>query len=284
MAPDEEKAPSKASNRAEVVFRGVTMAFGERTVLKNMSCRFPPGKISVISGGNGMGKSTTLRIIGGLIYPSSGTVLVGGQNVGGLNAKGWRAVRSNIGMMFQRGALLDSTTVFDNIAFPLREHTDLNSEEVTAQVNECLKKVGLKEEDGHLLPSQLSGGMMKRVALARSIIHKPAIVLVDEPFSGLDPITAKRIELLLIEINKTFGMTLIVVSHDAPSTHRMADHTVIILSDITVEGAPSELKDSEDLRIRNLLAEHVDDAILKEEDDIESGVAEVKFDPGSTWA
>ncbi|MED5329848.1 MAG: ATP-binding cassette domain-containing protein, partial [Planctomycetota bacterium] len=128
MAPDEEKAPSKASNRAEVVFQGVTMAFGNRTVLNNMSCRFPPGKITVISGGNGMGKSTTLRIIGGLIYPSSGTVLVGGQNVGGLNAKGWREVRSNIGMMFQRGALLDSTTVFDNIAFPLREHTDLNSE------------------------------------------------------------------------------------------------------------------------------------------------------------
>lgn len=284
MAPDEEKAPSEASNRAEVVFEDVTMSFGNRTVLKNMSCRFPPGKITVISGGNGMGKSTTLRIIGGLIHPSSGTVLVGGQNVGGLNAKGWRGIRSNIGMMFQRGALLDSTTVFDNIAFPLREHTDLNSEEVTAQVHECLKKVGLKEEDGFLLHSQLSGGMMKRVALARSIIHKPAIVLVDEPFSGLDPITARRVELLLIEINKTFGMTLIVVSHDAASTHRMADHAVIILSDVAVEGSPSELKDSDDLRIRNLLAERVDDAILKEADDIESAVAEVKFDPGSTWS
>ena len=243
---------SSATESPHVELSHVRMAFGTREVLRDLSCRFPRDRISVILGGSGSGKSTLLRTVGGLVRPQSGSVLVDGEDITKLSESELYRVRKKLGMMFQQGALLDSLTVFDNLAFPLREHTRLDRQAIADAVHVCVEAVGLQNVDG-LLPGQLSGGMVKRVALARAIIGEPVILLCDEPFSGLDPISARRIESLLIDINKNRGVTLIVVSHSIPSTMRMADHVVVLLSDGVVEGSPADLQKSTDPRISMLL-------------------------------
>jgi len=202
---------------------------------------FPAGKISVVLGGSGAGKSTLLRLIGGLIAPDSGTIEVAGTSVVGSNPRELRAVRDQVAMLFQGGALLDSLNVFDNIALPLREHTSLAAGEIEARVHEALESVGLRRVD-HLLPGELSGGMLRRTALARAIVHQPRILLCDEPFSGLDPISVRRIEELLVDLNREHGMTILVVSHHIPSTMRMADHVLLFLGDRHVSGTPDEMR------------------------------------------
>jgi phospholipid/cholesterol/gamma-HCH transport system ATP-binding protein len=256
-------APS--SDAAHVELSHVRMAFGSREVLRDLSCRFPRGRISVILGGSGSGKSTLLRTIGGLVRPQSGAVVVDGEDITKLSETELYRVRKKLGMMFQQGALLDSLTVFDNLAFPLREHTRLGAREITEAVHTTVDAVGLQNVDG-LLPGQLSGGMVKRVALARAIIREPVILLCDEPFSGLDPISARRIEGLLVEINQRRGVTLIVVSHSIPSTMRMADHVVVLLPDGPVEGTPAELQASTDPRIIAFLSDGEDVSVVAPDD------------------
>jgi phospholipid/cholesterol/gamma-HCH transport system ATP-binding protein len=231
------------------------MAYGSRIVFESLSCRFARGRISVILGGSGSGKSTMLRLIGGLVRPRAGRVLVDGEDVTRLSERRLYDVRRKIGMMFQGGALLDSMTVFDNVAFPLREHTRMSEEEIAAEVYSRLAAVGLGPDVGPLLPNQLSGGMVRRVALARAIIRRPSLLLVDEPFSGLDPASTKRIETLLRRINQDFGISLIVVSHHIPSTMRMADRVLILLPWGVVEGTPEELSRSRDRRVVDFLNE-----------------------------
>jgi phospholipid/cholesterol/gamma-HCH transport system ATP-binding protein len=243
----------------------VRMAFGTREVLRDLSCRFPRDRISVILGGSGSGKSTLLRTIGGLVRPQSGAVVVDGEDITKLSESELYRVRKKLGMMFQQGALLDSLTVFDNLAFPLREHTRLGRAEIADAVHACIEAVGLQNVDA-LLPGQLSGGMVKRVALARAIVREPVILLCDEPFSGLDPISARRIESLLVDINKRRGVTLIVVSHSIPSTMRMADHVVVLLPDGPVEGSPDELQRSTDPRIMAFLSDGEDVSIVAPDD------------------
>jgi phospholipid/cholesterol/gamma-HCH transport system ATP-binding protein len=240
-----------------VYLESVHMAFGERVVFDSLSCTFPRGGISVILGGSGSGKSTILRLIGGLVRPQSGVIVVDGENITGLSERRLYDVRRKIGMMFQGGALLDSLTVFDNLAFPLREHTRLGRGEIGAQVHERLVAVGMANVDD-LLPGQLSGGMLKRAALARAIIRRPAILLCDEPFSGLDPASTRRIERLLVRMNRDFGMTMIVVSHHIPSTMRMADRVLLLLPHGALEGSPAELRASDDPRVARFLDEDVD--------------------------
>src|SRR5690242_20670670 len=152
------------------------MAFGSRPVFRDLSCRFPRGQVSVILGGSGSGKSTMLRLIGGLVRPTGGRVVVDGEDVASMPERQLFAVRRKLGMMFQGGALLDSMTVFDNLALPLREHAELPEPEIAALVRDRLDAVGLDDVEA-LLPRQLSGGMVKRVALARAIIGKPVILL-----------------------------------------------------------------------------------------------------------
>jgi len=243
----------------------VSMAFGSREVLRDVSCRFPRDQISVILGGSGSGKSTLLRTIGGLVRPQAGEVLVDGEDVTRLSESQLYRVRKKLGMMFQGGALLDSLTVFDNLAFPLREHTRLSSQQVIDAVHTCLEAVGLQNVDA-LLPGQLSGGMVKRAALARAIIREPIILLCDEPFSGLDPISARRIESLLVDLNHRHGVTLIVVSHSIPSTMRIADHVVVLLSEGPVEGSPDELRRSTDPRVIAFFSDGEDAAIAAPDD------------------
>jgi phospholipid/cholesterol/gamma-HCH transport system ATP-binding protein len=248
------------TSAAHVELSHVRVSFGDRPVLRDLSCRFPRGRISVILGGSGSGKSTLLRTIGGLVRPQEGSVVVDGEDVTCLSESELYRVRKKLGMMFQHGALLDSLTVFDNLAFPLREHTRLPPAAVADAVHACLAAVGLQHVD-ELLPGQLSGGMVKRVALARAIVREPVILLCDEPFSGLDPISARRIESLLVDINRRRGVTLIVVSHSIPSTMRMADHVLVLLPDAPVEGSPAELRASTDPRIVAFLSDGEDAAV-----------------------
>lgn len=250
---------------AHVELSHVRVSFGAREVLRDLSCRFPRGEISVILGGSGSGKSTLLRTIGGLVRPHGGSVLVDGEDITRLSESQLYRVRKKLGMMFQQGALLDSLTVFDNLAFPLREHTRLSAREITDAVHACIAAVGLQNVDA-LLPGQLSGGMVKRVALARAIVREPIILLCDEPFSGLDPISARRIEGLLVDINRRRGVSLIVVSHSIPSTMRMADHVVVLLPDGPVEGTPAELQASTDPRIVAFLSDGEDPTIAAPDD------------------
>jgi phospholipid/cholesterol/gamma-HCH transport system ATP-binding protein len=229
------------------------MAFGSRIVFEDRSCRFPRGKVSVILGGSGSGKSTILRLIGGLVRPVSGRVLVDGDDVTALPERELFRARRKLGMMFQGGALLDSMTVFDNLALPLRERGERSEGEIADEVHDRLAAVGLDDVDG-LLPGQLSGGMVKRVALARAIVQRPVILLVDEPFSGLDPLSTRRIENVLLDVNRRLGITMLIVSHDVPSTMRMASWMVLLLPDRLVEGEPAALARSTDSAVNEFLA------------------------------
>ncbi len=252
-------AAEAARNEAHVRLRDVRMAFDDREVLRGLSCSFARGEISVILGGSGSGKTTILRVIGGLVRPQSGEISVAGHDISQLSEPEMYAVRQKLGMMFQGGALLDSLTVFDNLAFPLREHTRMREPEIAAEVHRQLGAVGLADVDD-LLPGQLSGGMIKRAALARAIIMKPEILLVDEPFSGLDPVSVKRIEALLRRINRQLQITMLVSSHHIPSTMRMADQVLLLLDGVPITGQPRELQKSADPRIAAFLNEEADDS------------------------
>ena len=252
-----------SSHPTHIALDGVAMAFGTRPVFRHLSCRFPPGAISVILGGSGSGKSTILRMIGGLVRPQAGRILVDGDDVTRCSKRQLYDVRRRLGMLFQGGALLDSMTVFDNLAFPLRERSRLDAAAISRTVHEKLEAVGLHDVD-RLLPRQLSGGMAKRVGLARALIGSPAVLLCDEPFSGLDPISSRRIEALLVRMNRTLGMTMLVVSHDVESTRRMADHVVLIEGGGAVEGPFATLRDSGTPYVRTFLSDEVDETLVDE--------------------
>jgi phospholipid/cholesterol/gamma-HCH transport system ATP-binding protein len=237
---------------AHVELDDVRLSFGGRDVLRGVSCSFPRGRISVILGGSGAGKTTILRLIGGLVRPQSGRVVVAGVDVAAVRENELYAVRDKLGMMFQGGALLDSLTVFDNLALPLREHTGKSETEIAAEVKRSLGAVGLADAEP-LLPGQLSGGMIKRTALARALVLQPEILLCDEPFSGLDPISVKRIEGLLCRINQELGVTMLVSSHHVRSTIRMADRIVLLVNGQAVTGTPAELRASDDPWIHEFL-------------------------------
>ena len=267
--PTTPSSATAAEPASHLVFDTVCMAFGDRQVFDRLSFSFPPARISVILGGSGSGKSTALRLIGGLIQPVSGRIVIDGDDITRLSERQMYRVRAKLGMLFQGGALLDSMSVFENLAFPLRERGKLSSEEIIAHVTETLAAVGLDDAED-LLPSQLSGGMTKRAALARAIVARPLILLCDEPFSGLDPISARRIEALLCEINRRFDITVILVSHDIPSTMRMATRVLVLLPDGAVEGTPDDLRGSTDPRVASFLTPDLDAAALHEAGRVEA--------------
>ncbi len=230
----------------------VGLRFGAREVFRDLNCEFPRGGISIVMGGSGSGKSTLLRTIGGLQRPDSGQVTVAGDAVtGGSQAEVYRA-RRRLGMLFQNGALLDSMTVRDNVALPLREHTHRSEEDIEEMVRRRLASVGLEGVED-LLPGELSGGMLRRAALARAIIMDPQIVLCDEPFSGLDPPNVARIEALLVSLNRERGLTLIVSSHHIASSLRMADQLVLLQDGVAISGSPDRLAQSANPRISDFL-------------------------------
>lgn len=223
-------------------------------MFRGLSADFARGTISVILGGSGSGKSTLLRLVGGLIRPGAGSIRVAGEEVAGCSASTLQRVRRKLGMMFQGGALLDSLSVHDNLALPLRERERLSEADVADRVRQQLCAVGLEGTE-KLLPGQLSGGMIKRAALARALIASPEILLCDEPFSGLDPVTVRRIEGLLVDLNRSRGMTVLVASHHIQSTLRMADGLLMLLDGRGISGTPADLLACEDERVREFLDE-----------------------------
>jgi phospholipid/cholesterol/gamma-HCH transport system ATP-binding protein len=235
-----------------VALDGVYLKLGDRQVFQGLSCGFFRGEISVVLGGSGAGKSTLMRMIGGLTRPDRGTVRVAGQDITRLSERQLFRVRDRIGMLFQGGALLDSMTVFDNVALPLIEHSMLSERDIAAEVTRRLHAVGLENVES-LYPRELSGGMNRRAALARAIVMDPEIVLVDEPFSGLDPINVRRIEALLTELNRRLGITLIVTSHHLASSLRMAHRLVFTVGGRAISGAPEDLLASDDHRVVQFL-------------------------------
>lgn len=230
----------------------VRLRFGPREVFRDLNCEFARGGISIVMGGSGSGKSTLLRIIGGLQRPETGQVVVAGQPVVGQGEAGLYRARKHLGMLFQNGALLDSMTIFDNVALPLREHTTLGPAAIREAVERHLAAVGLEGIET-LLPGELSGGMLRRAALARAIVTDPEIVLCDEPFSGLDPPNVSRIEALLLHLNRERGLTLIVSSHHIASSLRLADQLVLLKDGVALSGTPDHLAGSDDPRIADFL-------------------------------
>ncbi len=239
---------------AFIELRDIRLAFGKREVFDGMSCRMRKGEIHLLLGGSGTGKSTLLRMVGGLQRPDSGDVRVAGHSLPEKSERELGEIRKGIGMLFQNGALLDSMTVLENVGLPLREHMRKSWPEIATQVARVLKSVGLEGVEG-LLPRELSGGMLRRVAFARAIVMEPEILLCDEPFSGLDPINVTRIEDLLVELNRKLGLTVVVTSHHMASSLRMANQMILLRRGGCIAGTPEVLASSQDAEVTDFLGE-----------------------------
>jgi phospholipid/cholesterol/gamma-HCH transport system ATP-binding protein len=239
--------------RLEVEIRDLRFTWGERAIFDGLSLDIPQGKITALMGPSGTGKTTLLRLVGGQLRPSRGTVLVDGQDVHRLRRQALYDLRKRMGMLFQTGALLTDLNVFDNVAYPLREHTELSEELIRDVVLMKLEAVGLRGARA-LMPSELSGGMARRVALARAIALDPMMIMYDEPFAGLDPITKGTIVSLIRELNQTLRLTSIVVSHDVEETCGIADYVHVLADGRVIEsGAPGDLRASTSPWVRQFM-------------------------------
>ena len=231
----------------------VSKAFGALRVLDDVTLRIPRGKATVILGRSGTGKSVMLRHIVGLLQPDAGRVFVGDDDVTALPPAGLAAVRRRIGFLFQNAALFDSITVAENVGFPLRRHTTFSDVEVHSRAREKLAAVGLAGS-ADAMPGSLSGGMRKRAGLARAMALDPAILLVDEPSAGLDPVTSGEIDELLVRTREERGTTLVVVTHNIPSARRLAD-TMLFLhrGRVLAHGSARDLERSEHELVRRFM-------------------------------
>ena len=219
---------------------------GARSILQGVTLSVPRGKVTAIMGASGGGKTTVLRLIGGQQKATSGQVLFDGQDLGAFTQEQLYAARRRMGMLFQFGALFTDISVFDNVAFPLREHTRLPEPMIRDIVLMKLNAVGLRGARD-LMPSEISGGMARRVALARAIALDPELVMYDEPFAGLDPISLGTIARLVRQLNDAMGLTSIIVSHDLDETFRIADQVLILANGrIAAQGTPDEVRQSSD--------------------------------------
>jgi phospholipid/cholesterol/gamma-HCH transport system ATP-binding protein len=229
------------AHHEHIVLEHVSKRFGAREVLRDINLVVPRGQTTVVLGGSGAGKTTLLRLLIALDRPSSGHIYVDGEDITRLDEVQLNEVRRKFGMVFQYAALLDSLNVFDNVAFPLREHTRQSSVEIRREVSERLRLLGLEGTE-KLYPSQLSGGMRKRVGIARALMLKPAILIYDEPTSGLDPTTSRMVDDLIEQMRKLFQVTNVVISHDMASAFRIAHHACLLVEGrIAAEGTPDEL-------------------------------------------
>jgi phospholipid/cholesterol/gamma-HCH transport system ATP-binding protein len=225
---------------------GLHKSFGDNHVLRGITLEFPPGTTTVILGGSGSGKSVLMKHLIGLLAPDEGKVIVEGQDITTLGSAEMNKVRSKFGMVFQWAALFDSMSVLDNVAFPLREHKkDLSEPEIEKIVAEKLALFGLEGIE-QKFPADLSGGMRKRVGLARAIVLQPKIVLYDEPTTGLDPITTDYVDEMIKRAKDKLGVTSVVISHDIASTFNIADYIAFLYDgEIVAYGPPAVVKDSD---------------------------------------
>ncbi|MEW6584056.1 MAG: ABC transporter ATP-binding protein [Nitrospirota bacterium] len=227
--------------------------YGDREILKNISFSVPKGKTTVILGGSGCGKSTLLKHLIGLLKPTAGQILVNGSDITQMTEDRLNDVRKKTGVLFQGAALLNSMTVADNVALPMREHTKLKESTIDIMVRMKLDLVGLSGFDG-FYPSQLSGGMKKRAGLARAIALDPELLFFDEPSAGLDPVTAAGLDDLIVRMRNVFSMTIIVVTHELPSVFTIADYVIMLdRGNLIFAGSLDELRASDNPRIRMFL-------------------------------
>jgi phospholipid/cholesterol/gamma-HCH transport system ATP-binding protein len=229
-----------------VELRNLTFGYGERVILDDVSLSIPRGKVTALMGASGGGKTTILRLIGGQNRAQKGQLLFDGQDVTPMNQTQMYAARRRMGMLFQFGALFADLSVFENVAFPLREHTDLSDALIRDIVLMKLNAVGLRGARD-LMPSDLSGGMARRIALARAIALDPELVMYDEPFSGLDPISLATSARLIRQLNDSMGLTSLFVSHELEQTFAIADHVIILANGkVATQGTPDEVRQSTD--------------------------------------
>lgn len=240
------------SSTSLVAFQNVRFGYGERLVLDGVSFTIPRGKVTALMGASGGGKTTVMRLIGGQYRAQGGQVLLhgpaasdGAQDVGRMDRDALYLARRRMGMLFQFGALFTDLSVYDNVAFPLREHTSMSEELIRDVVLMKLNAVGLRGARD-LMPAEVSGGMARRVALARAIALDPELVMYDEPFAGLDPISLGTAARLIRQLNDAMGLTSVVVSHDLEETFHIADQVIILANGkIAAQGSPEEVRHSD---------------------------------------
>ncbi len=232
----------------------VSVSFGERTVLRSCSLPIVEGAITCIIGISGAGKTTILRLLDGLLMPTSGHVYVEGHDLCAMNEREINDVRRSISLAFQFAALLDSLTLGENVALPLRENTTMSEREIRLRVHSALDAVGLSHA-GDNLPGELSGGMLKRAGFARAVVTQPKLVLYDEPTTGLDPISVHLITNMILRLRQRFGGTAVVTSHDLPSIYEMADYMAMLFEGAIIAYGPSEeVRSSENPIVQQFLA------------------------------
>ena len=241
-----------------VEIRGLRFSYGKRAILKGIDLDIETGKVVAILGASGSGKTTLLQIMGGSLEPSAGSVTVCGQKVHELDPQALYALRRRMGMMFQKGGLFSDLTVFENVAFPIREHTKLPEEIIHDLVLMKLNAVGLRGAQ-HLKPGELSGGMGRRVALARAIALDPDLIIYDEPFAGLDPITLNVVCNLIRTLNDALGATSVVVTYDVHEAVLLADHLYLLNEGVIVAHGPTqEMVESSDPFVHQFLHAQAD--------------------------
>ncbi|GAL19312.1 phospholipid ABC transporter ATP-binding protein MlaF [Vibrio maritimus] len=241
------------SNNDLVSISGLSFSRGSRVIFDDIELHVPKGKVTAIMGPSGIGKTTLLRLIGGQLLPDQGEVWFDGDNIPTLSRKRLYQVRKKMSMLFQSGALFTDLTVFDNVAFPLREHTALDESMIRTLVLLKLEAVGLRGA-ADLMPSELSGGMARRAALARAIALDPELILYDEPFVGQDPITMGVLVELIRKLNNALNVTSVVVSHDVPEVMSIADWVYLLANGkIVAKGTPDELRNNPDPQIQQFL-------------------------------
>ncbi len=250
--------------KEKIIVKNLTKKFGDRTVLKNISFDVKEGEIFVLMGGSGSGKSTTIKHIIGLLKPTEGQIIIDGTDITQLTDKELIDFRKKMGYLFQEGALFDSLKVWENVGFYFLENTDMPKKEIYRLAQEKLALVGLKGIE-ELYPSELSGGMRKRVSLARAISTNPEIVLYDEPTSGLDPVTSAMIDNLIVNLRDTIGVTSIVVTHDLDSAFSIGDRIAMIHRGIIYAiGTPEEIKSNPDPIVQQFINRKAEGPITEE--------------------
>jgi phospholipid/cholesterol/gamma-HCH transport system ATP-binding protein len=244
------------ANPPAISFREVSRSFGSRAVLNNVSFEVAPGEAFCLLGRSGMGKSVTLKLTIGLIQPNAGAICVHNDNIVGMDEDGLSKVRTRIGFLFQNAALFDSFSLHDNLAVPLRRlRKKMQDEEIESIVQKSLDDVGLGREGGKM-PAELSGGMRKRAGLARALMLSPSILLVDEPISGLDRVTASEIDDLLLRVRKRDGTTMVIVTHDTREARRIGDRVAVLDNgNLVAVGRMDDLATNQSALVRALVSE-----------------------------